>query len=82
METLKVNIEKKLLAEIQKLSEFYGLSLDKTIELMAETHIRDFTRVENATSQIADKDIEFLFNDYPDSKHPNPNNMAKIIPLF
>ena len=82
MREIKLSISEDLLLKLQEISDYYKQTLDRTIEEMAKNRIRGFDVMKREIAKVSDEDVEFLFNDYPDHKHPNPNNVAKITSIF
>ena len=82
MSQVKLNIDESLLVKLQEISDYYEQTLEETFEEMARIRIRNFDTTMKEIESVSDEDVEFLFNDFPDYKHPNPNHKAKIIPLF
>ena len=82
MKEVKLNIGEDLLNRIQKIADYYEQPLDDLFSEIMKKYADEYDDVMQEISKVPDEDIEFLFSDYAGYKHPNPNNMAKIIPIF
>ena len=82
MKKIELNIDEALLEKIQEVADHYEQSINELFVSMAERRVVTFETSMRAIADVSDEDIEFLFNNYPDDKHPNPNNMAKITSIF